>query len=218
MIHIRHERPTDAPVREALLDLAFGACRFDKVSEHLREGCEPAAGLSFVATATMAGCAPCRMVPFVIWMNDRVQRGQNETLVGTVRLWHIAAGARAALLLGPLAVHPSWRGRGIGAALMRCALAQARLRGHSAVLLVGDGPYYARFGFTAEKTERLWLPGPYEPERLLSHELEPGALDGAHGLIRTAPVLSARLGRGVTFPAPVHHRMEHHRMELDEAA
>ena len=58
----------------------------------------------------------------------------------------------------------------------------ARL-GHRAVLLVGDAPYYGRFGFSAEKTGALWLPGPYEKHRLLAREIVPGALDGARGLI-----------------------------------
>ena len=55
--------------------------------------------------------------------------------------------------------------------------------GHRAVLLVGDAAYYGRFGFSAEKTGALWLPGPYEKSRLLARELVPGALDGARGLI-----------------------------------
>ena len=52
------------------------------------------------------------------------------------------------------------------------------------MLLVGDAPYYGRFGFSAEKTGALRLPGPFEPERLLGLELKAGALDGARGLIR----------------------------------
>jgi predicted N-acetyltransferase YhbS len=66
---------------------------------------------------------------------------------------------------------------------MRESLARARLHGHSAVLLVGDAPYYARFGFSAEKTGALWLPGPYEKARFLALALRPGALDGARGLV-----------------------------------
>ena len=73
--------------------------------------------------------------------------------------------------------------RGIGAALMRRALREARRLGHGAVLLVGDAPYYGRFGFSAEKTGALWLPGPYARDRLLARELVAGALDGAHGLV-----------------------------------
>jgi predicted N-acetyltransferase YhbS len=95
-------------------------------------------------------------------------------------------------LLGPLAVASDARNRGTGAALMRHALRAAQRRGHGGVLLVGDAPYYGRFGFSAEKTGALWLPGPYETHRLLACELVEGALDGARGLIsatgRPAPL------------------------------
>lgn len=159
MATIRKEMVKDIAGREALLDRAFGDTRVAKASERLREGRMPAAGLSFVAT-------------------------DKHRVVGTVRLWHVSAGpARPALLLGPLAVDGAWRGLGIGAALMRRATEAAHQLGHKAVLLVGDAPYYARFGFSAEKTGALWMPGPYERERLLARELVPGALDGAHGLI-----------------------------------
>ena len=104
-------------------------------------------------------------------------------LVGTVRLWHVSAGGKPALMLGPLAVDPSCRKLGIGAALMNHALAAAAARGHGAVILLGDAAYYARFGFSAAKTGDLSLPGPFERERLLGLELRDGALDGACGLI-----------------------------------
>jgi predicted N-acetyltransferase YhbS len=51
------------------------------------------------------------------------------------------------------------------------------------VLLVGDAPYYERFGFSAALTDGLWLPGPYERERFVALELQPGALAGARGLV-----------------------------------
>ena len=159
MITIRPETKRDVAAREALLDEALGAARLTKTAERLREDRLPAPWLSFVAC----------------------DRGE---VVGTVRLWNISAGpGRPALLLGPLAVARHCRGAGIGAALMRRALAAASAEGHAAVLLVGDAPYYARFGFSAEKTQELWLPGPYERDRLLACELKPGALDGARGLI-----------------------------------
>ena len=69
---------------------------------------------------------------------------------------------------------------------MQHALREAARRRHGAVLLVGDAPYYGRFGFSSEKTGALWLPGPYERHRLLACELKPGALDGARGLISAA--------------------------------
>jgi predicted N-acetyltransferase YhbS len=99
--------------------------------------------------------------------------------------YQFAAGPeRPALLLGPLAVASDVRRCGIGGELIRHALDEARRRGHRAVLLVGDAPYYGRFGFTAQKTGALSLPGPYARERLLARELVPGALEGARGRVR----------------------------------
>ncbi len=159
MLTIRNETAGDIHAREALLDRVWGSSRFQKTAERLREGRAPAQRLSFVAT-------------------------EGRRLVGTVRLWHVCAGpARPALLLGPLAVDETRRGRGIGTALTLRATAAARRLGHRAVLLVGDAPYYGRFGFSAEKTGGLWLPGPYERYRLLACELVPGALDAACGLV-----------------------------------
>jgi predicted N-acetyltransferase YhbS len=170
MITIRHEKSSDVTAREALLDLAYGPARFDKPSERLRAGRKPADGLSLVA----------------------VEDGQ---IVGTVRLWEVLAGAtRRMLLLGPLAVHPDCRRRGIGAALMQRALLEAARRSHHAILLVGDVAYYGRFGFSTERTRRLWLPGLDAPHRLLGTELSPGALDDALGLIKV-PERPTRTGR-----------------------
>jgi predicted N-acetyltransferase YhbS len=110
-----------------------------------------------------------------------------------VRLWQVSAGPdRRALLLGPLAVAPDRRRRGIGSTLMHHALREAARLRHGAVLLVGDAPYYSRFGFSSEKTSALWLPGPYERHRLLGCELKPGALDGARGLISARSALEQR--------------------------
>lgn len=145
-------------MREALLDACFGENRHGRTCERLRDGRAPAAGLALSA----------------------VREG---TLVGTVRLWHVSAGGRPALVLGPLAVDPACRELGIGAALMQQALAAARARGHAAVILLGDATYYARFGFSAEKTGALMLPGPFERDRLLAIEFQAGALDGAEGMI-----------------------------------
>lgn len=159
MITIRNETVKDIGAREALLDRAFGDSRFTKAAERLREGRLPAEGLSLIAE-------------------------DNNCVVGTVRLWHVVAGpARPVLLLGPLAVDDAWRGLGIGADLMRRATEAALELGHTAILLVGDAPYYARFGYSARKTGSLWMPGPYERDRLLGLELASGALDGARGLI-----------------------------------
>jgi len=177
MTIIRNETLADAPARERLLDIAFGDCRYSKTSERLREGRLPSEGLSFVA---------CR----------------EGRVIGSVRLWDIAAGAHPALLLGPLVVACDQQRRGIGAALIRHALKQARRLGHGATLLVGDAPYYGRFGFSAQKTADLRLPGPYERHRLLALELRRDALTGVRGLISATGRLQP--GRDVAAPLPVH--------------
>ena len=155
---IRSERASDVVAREALLDACFGANRHMRTSQRLRDGRAPAEGLALSA----------------------LRQGR---LVGTLRLWHVSAGGVPALVLGPLAVDPSCRKLGIGKALVRRALAAAKVRGHGAVLLLGDAPYYSRFGFSALTTGELRLPGPFEPDRLLDLELREGALDGASGMI-----------------------------------
>lgn len=169
MVRIDREAPAEVGARESLLDLAFGRRRLKKTSERLRDGRLPANGLSFSA---------------------RTKAGR---LIGTLRLWHISAGAdRPALLLGPLAVHPAYRCRGVGSTLMQAALSHAAALGHRAVLLVGDEPYYQRFGFSRAPTEHLRLPGPFERNRFLALELVPGALRDARGLVvatgETAPL------------------------------
>jgi predicted N-acetyltransferase YhbS len=158
---IRAERASDVVARSALLDACFGANRLNRTCQRLRDGRAPAEGLALSAVA----------------------RGR---LVGTVRLWHVSAGGIPALMLGPLAVEESSRQLGVGAALMDHALAAATARGHRAVILLGDAPYYIRFGFTAQKTGALSLPGPFERDRLLGLELREGALDGAWGMIAAA--------------------------------
>ncbi|MFG1397684.1 GNAT family N-acetyltransferase [Roseixanthobacter pseudopolyaromaticivorans] len=169
MTEIVAEKWEEVAAREALLDLCMGPARFEKSSERLREGRLPAEGLSLVA------------------------HGPDGRLAATVRLWHITAGpGKPALLLGPLAVHPWFRARGLGGDMMRAALVEAEAHGHGAVLLVGDAPYYQRFGFSARMTGGLWMPGRYDRKRLLALELQPGALDGARGLISPTGALEAK--------------------------
>jgi predicted N-acetyltransferase YhbS len=111
-----------------------------------------------------------------------------------------------ALVLGPLAVDPACRELGVGAALMRHGLAAARAAGHGAVILLGDAPYYTRFGFSALKTGELSLPGPFERDRLLGLELREGALDGAHGTIMpTGPSVPESKVRRARAPRPIPH-------------
>ncbi len=162
---IEAEHAGDVVARENLLDRAMGPGRRRKSSEKLRAGRVPAEGLALVA------------------------RDQDGHVIGTVRLWNVEAGVSrhgepvSALLLGPLAVDDAHEGKGIGSALMRAAISQATERGHGAILLVGDAPYYERFGFFADKTQHLVMPGPFERARFLALELKAGWLDGAAGML-----------------------------------
>lgn len=175
MFVFRDETIFDVPARETLLDACFGKARFAKTCERLRQGRLPAEGLARVI--------------------ERAGR-----VVGTVRLWHVDAGqGRPALMLGPIAIDPALQGLGLGAKLMRDSLDRAVAFGHHAVLLVGDAPYYARFGFSAEAVSGLRLPGPYERGRFLGLDLVPGGLDGATGVVSAPPWRKpARLARGGT--------------------
>lgn len=166
-VTLRDERAGNVGMRERLLDAAFGVARFEKTCERLREGREAARGL---ALAAMDG----------------------EALVGTLRFWHVEASGVPALLLGPLAVAQSHRKLGLGAALTRMGLDRAQALGHKAVILVGDEPYYSRFGFARAHARNLDLPGWYDPARFLGLELETGALAHAMGMVFATGALERR--------------------------
>ena len=158
--HVRDETDADVAAREALLDAAFGPERFAKTCERLREDRRPADGLALVA------------------------EGADGRLIGTVRLWHVAAGSAGdALMLGPIAIRSEARSLGLGGALMRVAIDRAHRFGHRAIVLVGDEPWYRRFGFRADLTLGLDLPGPVDRARFLALELEDGALAEARGRV-----------------------------------
>jgi predicted N-acetyltransferase YhbS len=162
-LYVTDESPADFVAREDLLDEAFGAARYEKTVERLREGRLPAPGLALVAKDAGA-------------------------LIGSLRLWPIYAGDVPALLLGPLAVTKAYRSRGLGRWLMGEALFRAMAAGHRAILLVGDAPYYEPFGFARRHTLKLVLPGPVDEARFLGLELKSGALNGAKGLVTPAGV------------------------------
>ncbi len=163
---IREETARDHFARETLLDRSFGPQRRRKTCERLRENRQPAAGLAFAALS-------------------------GGVLVGTLRFWSISAGENCdALLLGPVAVAASRRSQGLGARMIRHGLFHARALGHKAVILVGDAPYYERFGFSRDLTEKLELPGPVDLARFLGLELQEGALAGAKGLVRATGALA----------------------------
>jgi predicted N-acetyltransferase YhbS len=146
--------------RNALLDRVMAPNWRKKSSNALRRGFIPSRDLALVA------------------------RNESGALVGTVRLWDVATGnGTPALLLGPLAVECTLKFSGIGSALMKAAISKATDLGHGAILLVGDAAYYERFGFSANLTKSLAMPGPYEQHRLLGLELQENALENASGVL-----------------------------------
>ena len=165
-IELQESRDLDSV--EQLLDLAFGPDRRQKTAYRLREHVDPLPELSFV-----------------------VRLGGR--LVGTLRFWPVLIKAGEgdetgvpALLLGPIAVDPALKGRGIGIGLMRHGLERARALGHRIVILVGDPEYYRRAGFSQIEPGRLAMPGPVDVNRLMGLELVPGAMVGVRGRISQA--------------------------------
>jgi len=147
---------------EDLTDFAFGPDRFNKTTYRLRDGVDPIEPLSLVVM-------------------ERTQ------LLGTIRYWPVKIPTvPSALLLGPIAIHPDHQGCGIGSALITTSLRRAADLGWNAVILVGDEPYYRRFGFRHALVQNLSLPGPVDPARLLGLELTDGALTNACGMVERA--------------------------------
>jgi predicted N-acetyltransferase YhbS len=171
---IRLEAAADADAIERLHERAFGPGRFARTAYRIREGAPHLLDLSFTALV-------------------------GTLLVGSVRLTPVRAGDEPGLMLGPLTVDPAFENRGIGAALIQRSLDAARAAGHALVLLVGDEPYYARFGFRRVPRGQLVMPGPVDPDRLLAAELAEGALAKAHGTILPRHDRSYQAGSG-TLP------------------
>jgi predicted N-acetyltransferase YhbS len=155
------ERPEDAPAVERLILRAFGPGRFAKSAERLREG----------------RAAP-RDVSLVAW--------EGGEIVGCVRQWPVRIGDKAALLLGPFAVDPRFRSRGLGAALIAEACAVAAKAGWDLILLVGDEAYFAQLGFSAAPAAKVVLPGPVDRRRVLARALKAGADAGLEGVVSAA--------------------------------
>ena len=161
MWEIRQEARGDALHIDELSERSFGPGRFVKTVYRLREGVNAEQHLGFVA----------------------IEEG---VLRGSVRFWPICVGTEASLMLGPLAVQPDQRGRGIGIALMNRGIEEARARGHRAISLVGDLPYYARVGFAVIARGRIKFPGPVDPARILGLALVDGAIGALEGSVHRA--------------------------------
>jgi putative acetyltransferase len=92
--------------------------------------------------------------------------------------------------LGPVAVLPEFQRRGIGAILIREAIAQAKADGWQAVTVLGAPEYYARFGFSPAREAGLESEFRVPPESFMVLELQPGTLADLHGVARYQPEFS----------------------------
>jgi predicted N-acetyltransferase YhbS len=157
---IRLETAADEPALSKLSAEAFGPGRFTRTAYRVREGVAPVPKLSLTG-----------------WLDGR--------LIGGVRFTAIRIGdAEGGALLGPLVVDPRVKGKGYGKALVGEGLVRAKGEGFGLVLLVGDVPYYGRFGFAPVVAGKITLPGPVDPARLLAVELSPDALAGVAGQVK----------------------------------
>jgi predicted N-acetyltransferase YhbS len=156
---VRPQEPDDDAAIAALHREAFGPGRFARTAYRIREASRNGPQIALTAWDAAA-------------------------LVGAIQLTAVTiAGRPGAMLLGPLAIAPAYKGKGGGLQLIRAGLARAQAMGHSLVVLVGDLPYYARAGFITVPPGQIVLPGPADPARILAAELEPGALAAFRGLI-----------------------------------
>ncbi len=158
---IRPEQPEDVGIVAMLSARAIGPGRFARTAYRIREGTNPAVGLSLVAEYA-------------------------DGVVGAIQFTEITIGGNeGALLLGPLVVAPEMAGLGCGKALIAAGLNAARDLGHQLVLLVGDLAYYEKSGFRPCPRGSITFPGPVDLTRLLAAELVPGAGERFSGIVAT---------------------------------
>ncbi|WP_207100998.1 GNAT family N-acetyltransferase [Paracoccus shandongensis] len=176
MYEICPETPADEPEVEALYDLCFAPGRTALSSYRLRDGVPKVADLCLVLRA-------------------------DGILLAAIRFWPVRVADQPVLLLGPIAVHPTAQGEGLGGLLMRDSLARARTLGWARVLLVGDAPYYSRFGFA--RLDDVIMPPPTNPDRVLGLELRPGAwVDVAGPVTRETMPDANRISRSTNALPP----------------
>ncbi len=162
MFRLLPETPEDGPEVEWLLDLAFAPGRGALSSYQLRRDVAPIEALKIIA------------------------RDEYDVLAGCIRYWPVEIGEKRdpALLLGPVAVHPTRQGEGLGALLIIETLVIASDLGWNRVLLIGDEPYYRRFGFSREVASALDFPKPFNPARLLGRELVADSFKYCSGMVQ----------------------------------
>ncbi len=155
------ESPAHDTEVEQLHADAFGPGRYARAAFRIREGGPHDRSLSRVAL-------------------------KDDKVIASVRMTPVLIGSTQALLLGPLAVAPAHKNKGIGRGLLQESLDLAKDAGHQLVILVGDEPYYGPFGFHRVPHGTVHFPAPVDKNRILACELEVGAASGVNGDVRHA--------------------------------
>ena len=156
------------PAVLALHALVFGPGRYARTAYRVREAIGHHRDLSFVAR-------------------------RDGRLVGAVWQTRVEMAGVPGVLLGPIAVHPDAQGEGLGMRLLAAALDRARAAGAAWVVLVGDAPYYQRFGFTPVPPGKIVWPGPVDPARVLAVVFSAEGWDRAKGPIEAVAAFAPAL-------------------------
>jgi predicted N-acetyltransferase YhbS len=158
----------DLPAIFALNERVFGPGRFTRTAYRIRE-----------------------RLPLISRFCLKAMHGQQ--LIAAIRFTEITIDGRpGAMMLGPLAVATDYTGLGYGRRLISDGMANAKLAGLNLCVLVGNEPYYRRFGFVVLPAGQIVLPGPADPARMLAAELTSGAISQYHGLVRGVPSPTSR--------------------------
>ena len=161
MIQFKHETENDEQEVEDLLDLIFSPTRKNLSSYSLRKNVPKISTLSFVAK------------------NDK------GSIIGVIRNWPIFIGSREnlSLLMGPIAVHPTFQGEGLGAYLINFSIKESRKYGWERAVLIGDIEYYKSFGFFQQNYNKIDFPSPTDSKRILLLEIKNRSFDGIKGQV-----------------------------------
>ena len=161
MIQFKHESENDKQEVEELLDLVFSPSRKNLSSYSLRKNVPKINILSFVA------------------------KNNKGSIVGVIRNWPIFIESRKnlSLLMGPIAVHPTFQGEGLGSFLINYSIKESRKYGWKRAVLIGDIEYYKSFGFFQQNNNKIDFPSPTDPERILLLEIKKNSFDGINGKV-----------------------------------
>ncbi|MCI4662734.1 MAG: N-acetyltransferase [Neomegalonema sp.] len=151
---LRFDRPSEWPRIKPLYDDAFGGPDEAELIEDLRASGD----LIFQLVAEAPG-----------------EPEPDRRFLGALAFADLSIGAqRAVALVGP-AIDPACQGQGIGSALVRAGLIQARKKGAVAACVLGDPGFWSRFGFETGAARQISCPwsGPYYMALALIEDLPP---------------------------------------------